>query len=85
MKGIRALSLALAGTAAVVWCAPALAQTGPAGTAPDGSAAASTAIAGATDDPQGQSSDIVVTANKRVEKLADVPISVAVVTGDQIV
>lgn len=45
----------------------------------------STAIAGATDDPQAQSTDIVVTANKREERLQDVPISVAIVTGDQLV
>jgi iron complex outermembrane receptor protein len=78
MKAYRTLAVALMGTCLAAIGSPVAAQTAQ-------GAPQSTATAGATDDPDAQSSDIIVTANKREERLQDVPISVAVVTGDQIV
>ena len=72
MKDARRFALLGASAAVALSCAPAWAQD----------AAPSTSGAVASDD---QTADIVVTANKREERLQDVPISVGIVTGDQIV
>lgn len=65
---------ALCGTACLTAWTPGLAQT----VAPNSTAVAAPA------EQQAEAGDIVVTANKREERLKDVPISVSVVSGDQL-
>ena len=65
---------ALCSTACLTAWTPGLAQT----VAPN-----STAVAAPAEE-QAEAGDIVVTANKREERLKDVPISVSVVSGDQL-
>jgi iron complex outermembrane receptor protein len=68
MKVSRSLAMLVATTALTAVAAPALAQTTPP----------------ALDAAGQDTSDIIVTANKRAERLQDVPISVTVLSGDQI-
>lgn len=70
MKVSHTLAMLVATTALTTFAMPALAQDAPVSTA--------TARAAADDN------DIIVTANKREERLQDVPISVTVLSGDQL-
>ncbi|QQV79108.1 TonB-dependent receptor [Sphingomonas aliaeris] len=71
MKVFQTLTTLAASTALTAIAAPAIGQT----------AQVTSSVAGEPDE----TSDIIVTANKREERLQDVPISVTVLSGDQLV
>jgi iron complex outermembrane receptor protein len=75
MKVSRILAALAASTTIAGFAAPALAQSVPSTPAPDQSQTTGTVD---------ESNDIVVTATKREERLQDVPISVSVVSGEQL-
>lgn len=87
MKIFPSLTSGLA-IAVAVYSAPLAAQTAPATTqnAPADTQAASepSSAARQRDDTGGNVNDIVVTARKRTESLQDVPMSVAVISGDKL-
>ena len=91
MATIRLKHLVLA-SAAVIVATPVLAQTAPAGqTAPDADrpvgsqpAQQTSSEPPASPSPSAEAGDIVVTAQRREQRLQDVPISVAVTTGETI-
>ena len=63
------------------------AQTAPTGQGQDGSATTTAPTGGSAANPPNEDAnvaDIVVTAQKRSERLADVPLSITAVTGDQL-
>ncbi|WP_267382908.1 MULTISPECIES: TonB-dependent receptor [unclassified Sphingomonas] len=80
MKAHRLLAVALGGTAFVGIAPSVWAQNVPAGQA---TAPADTG-ASTPDTQPANTGDIIVTANKREERLKDVPITVTVISGDQI-
>ena len=84
------ITLALAGSSLIALCTPAFAQTDPHGSATVPNEANTTvntpnsATSGAAPQDQAQAADIIVTANKREERLQNVPIAVTVVGGNQL-
>lgn len=74
MKGFKRIAMLVGGTALAGVSLPAFAQD----------ATASGTAATPASDSANDSADIIVTANKREERLQDVPISIAVISGDQL-
>lgn len=74
---LRISTSALAAGTMLALAAPALAQDGLAGSAPDDTRTAGT-------DASDSSDEIIVTARRRTEGLQDIPIAVTVVSGEQI-